>query len=182
MSYGIKKCNCEHWQQCPVCMPHRFDADGNLKPPEPTPLEAARAEAEKWKEEARRYAQNAEYWRPRCVSCGGALPATGKNNRTGECVCGEPTALKTVHRMDGPCYATEPVAWMIYTLNGKSVCITDNPEDFTDTHRALPLYTAPPQRKPLTDEEIQELSQHHKFDSRMVKFVRIIERAHGIGT
>jgi hypothetical protein len=38
----------------------------------------------------------------------------------------------------------------------------------------------PPQRKPLTEEEIQELSQQHKFDSRMEKFVRIIERAHGI--
>jgi len=39
---------------------------------------------------------------------------------------------------------------------------------------------APPQRKPLTEDEIQELSQQHKFDSRMEKFVRIIERAHGI--
>ena len=46
---------------------------------------------------------------------------------------------------------------------------------------SIPLYTAPPQRKPLTDAEIQELSQQHKFDSRMEKFVRVIERAHGIG-
>ena len=36
----------------------------------------------------------------------------------------------------------EPVAWMVYTLDGKSVCVTDNPADFTDQHRALPLYTA----------------------------------------
>ena len=36
----------------------------------------------------------------------------------------------------------EPVAWMVYTLDGKSVCVTDNPDDFTDQHRALPLYTA----------------------------------------
>lgn len=43
----------------------------------------------------------------------------------------------------------EPVAWMVYTLDGKSVCVTDNPADFTDQHKALPLYTAPPQRKPL---------------------------------
>ena len=34
-----------------------------------------------------------------------------------------------------------PVAWMIYTLDGKSVCVTDNPADFTPEHRALPLYT-----------------------------------------
>lgn len=37
-----KQCKCEHWQQCPICMPHRFDANGNLLPPEPTPLQAAR--------------------------------------------------------------------------------------------------------------------------------------------
>jgi hypothetical protein len=36
---------------------------------------------------------------------------------------------------------SKPVAWMIYTLDGKSVCVTDNPADFTDQHRALPLYT-----------------------------------------
>ncbi len=40
----MKRCKCEHWQQCPICMPHRFDAEGNLLPPEPPPLEAARAE------------------------------------------------------------------------------------------------------------------------------------------
>lgn len=38
----------------------------------------------------------------------------------------------------------EPVAWMVYTLDGKSVCVTDNPADFGEGHRALPLYTAPP--------------------------------------
>lgn len=37
----------------------------------------------------------------------------------------------------------EPVAWMVYTLDGKSVCVADNPADFTDEHRALPLYTKP---------------------------------------
>ena len=35
----------------------------------------------------------------------------------------------------------EPVAWMVYTLDGKSVCVTDNPADFTDQHKVLPLYT-----------------------------------------
>lgn len=48
----------------------------------------------------------------------------------------------------------EPVAWMVYTQDGKSVCVTDNPADFTDEHRALPLYTAPHhQWHGLTDEE-----------------------------
>ena len=42
----------------------------------------------------------------------------------------------------------EPIAWMVYTLDGKSVCVTDNPTDFTPEHRALPLYTSPPASKP----------------------------------
>lgn len=37
----------------------------------------------------------------------------------------------------------EPVAWMVYTLDGKSAFVTDNPKDFTQDHRALPLYTSP---------------------------------------
>ena len=41
----------------------------------------------------------------------------------------------------------EPVAWMVYTLDGKSVCVTDNPADFAEGHRALPLYTHPPRRE-----------------------------------
>ena len=51
----------------------------------------------------------------------------------------------------------EPVAWMVYTLDGQSVCVTDNPADFTDKHRALPLYTAPRQWVGLTDEEKYQL-------------------------
>ena len=41
----------------------------------------------------------------------------------------------------------EPVAWMVYTQDGKSVCVTDNPADFSEAHRALPLYTHPPRRE-----------------------------------
>ena len=55
-----------------------------------------------------------------------------------------------------PAQQQEPVAWMVYTLDGNSVCVTDNPADFTPDHRALPLYTSPPASKPwvgLTDEE-----------------------------
>lgn len=37
----------------------------------------------------------------------------------------------------------EPVAWMVYTIDGKSAFVTDNPKDFTQDHRALPLYTSP---------------------------------------
>ena len=58
----------------------------------------------------------------------------------------------------------EPVAWMVYTLDGQSVYVTDNPADFTDEHRVLPIYTAPPQRKPLTDEEITDAVREADLD------------------
>jgi hypothetical protein len=41
-----------------------------------------------------------------------------------------------------------------------------------------PLYTYPPQRKPLTEQEICENLGLGKVD---VEFVRMVERAHGIG-
>jgi len=40
----------------------------------------------------------------------------------------------------------EPVAWMVYTQDGKSVCVTDNPADFIEW-RSFPLYTHPPRRE-----------------------------------
>jgi hypothetical protein len=45
-----QRCKCEHWQDCPTCAPQRFDADGKRKPPEPTPLQACRAELESMRE------------------------------------------------------------------------------------------------------------------------------------
>jgi hypothetical protein len=72
----------------------------------------------------------------------------------------------------------EPVAWLDEEIN---CAYTPEELDGGTADGLVPLYTAPPQRKPLTEEEIQELSQQHKFDSRMEKFVRIIEQAHGIG-
>jgi hypothetical protein len=53
----------------------------------------------------------------------------------------------------------EPVAWMVYTEDGKSVCVTDSPADFTDEHKALPLYATPPRRewRGLTNEEIRRM-------------------------
>ena len=76
----------------------------------------------------------------------------------------------------------EPVAYIHrhgnhWEVTERYLCDDEKARGWTEE----PLYTHPPQRKPLTDEEIQELSQQHKFDSRMMKFVRIIERAHGIG-
>jgi hypothetical protein len=91
----------------------------------------------------------------------------------------------------------EPVAWMVYTLDGKSVCVTDNPADFTDEHRVLPLYTTPPPMKPLTEKEIlrvlrlappePSLWPHLKEEAvvgdvqrAVLAITRAVERAHGI--
>jgi hypothetical protein len=49
---------------------------------------------------------------------------------------------RAVNRMAQP--EQEPVAWMVYTQDGKSVYVTDNPTDIQEGQRALPLYTTPP--------------------------------------
>ena len=69
----------------------------------------------------------------------------------------------------------EPVAWMVYTQDGKSVCVTDNPADFTDEHRALPLFTAPPRRewRSLSEEEIDAIQWH----GSPFQFARAVEAA-----
>ena len=79
----------------------------------------------------------------------------------------------------------EPVAWMVYTLDGTAAWVTLNPADFTSEHRALPLYTAPPQRQLLTEEEIMQtwegVIKYAPGEVRLKDFARAIERAHGIG-
>jgi hypothetical protein len=74
----------------------------------------------------------------------------------------------------------EPVAWMVYTQDGKSVCVTDHPADFTDEHRALPLYAHPPRRewRGLTEEDIWTLAAN-SMDSVLgrLHFARAIEAA-----
>ena len=44
----------------------------------------------------------------------------------------------------------------------------------------IPLYTTPPQRKPLTDEEITEIFSTTKGLDFYLNFARAIEAAHGI--
>jgi hypothetical protein len=75
----------------------------------------------------------------------------------------------------------EPVAWMVYTQDGKSVCVTDNPADFIEW-RSFPLYTHPPRRtwRGLTEEEIDSVMPycHNEFDLAEFKdFARAIEAA-----
>jgi hypothetical protein len=93
----------------------------------------------------------------------------------------------------------KPVWWMLKTGHG-----TEFKEQLTDELRALtwkgkpmwvPLYTAPPQHKPLSLDELWRvftssgLSQFHqrdgvveyKYEKCIEEFARAIEAAHGIG-
>jgi hypothetical protein len=76
----------------------------------------------------------------------------------------------------------EPVAWMHVLADGYK-CVTGNPiQDWT------PLYTAPPQRKPLTEGAL--MGAYIDFDRTadtawsgveyLLRLCRTIERAHGI--
>ena len=69
----------------------------------------------------------------------------------------------------------EPVAWMVYTQDGKSVCVTDNPADFIEW-RSFPLFTHPPRRewRSLSEEEVDELQSGMQASH---KDVRAIEAA-----
>ncbi len=75
----------------------------------------------------------------------------------------------------------EPVASLMTNTQSGDVELAWNDDGFS---KALwyetELYTAPPQRKPLTDEEIASLISTSP-PSFAVEIVRIIERAHGIG-
>ena len=52
----------------------------------------------------------------------------------------------------------EPVAWMVYTMDGQSAYVTDNSTDIKSGQQALPLYTAPQRREwvGLTGPEVDE--------------------------
>ena len=54
--------------------------------------------------------------------------------------------LEALQHLLPPQPAQEPVAWMVYTQDGQSVYVTDNPTDIQEGQRALPLYITPPQR------------------------------------
>jgi hypothetical protein len=79
----------------------------------------------------------------------------------------------------------EPVAWVCYGAPGKRD-IDFEEADINGLPIGTSLYTAPPQRKPLTDEEIRAVS--HETVSNVTTseavmfraFARAIEAAHGI--
>ena len=84
----------------------------------------------------------------------------------------------------------EPVAW--YQKRGQEV-LTSHPACWgREDEPWTPLYTAPPQRKPLTEEEIVDAVREADLDwqkgwtldetqsNRFVTLARAVERAHGI--
>jgi len=73
----------------------------------------------------------------------------------------------------------EPVAWKVLEDTGVSYLSSEPPHPSV-VAACRPLYTAPPQRKPLTDEALMALVDATIKDGRC-EFARAIERAHGIG-
>ena len=71
----------------------------------------------------------------------------------------------------------EPVAWRFQSAVGGWAYGSEPP--LGSKYPAYPLYTAPPQRKPLTEEEIRQIALDTPIGG--TNFARAIERAHGIG-
>ena len=68
----------------------------------------------------------------------------------------------------------EPIAWMVYSLDGQSWGITDNPMSFSENQRALPLWAGPFEREwvGLTDAEVEAWRGNYDFfDSALVREV-----------
>ena len=120
-----------------------------------------------------------------------ALDALEHTNRTGDTqvlamYCEEAiTALRAA--LAEP--EQEPVAWAVYDiLHGGSKTLhwpeQHSPNGDPKQYKAVPLYTAPTPRKPLTEEEIALIvaecsASAYRHDD--FSFARAIERAHGIG-
>ena len=99
----------------------------------------------------------------------------------------------TDHHPDCRLAEQEPVAWVHIQGNYRVPRFWElNDDEIKRGWEQHPLYTTPPQRKPLTDEEITDavrdagLDWHYAWtlsddeSSRLTKFARAIEAAHGI--
>jgi hypothetical protein len=75
----------------------------------------------------------------------------------------------------------EPVAWM----STDKAWMWSNKDKIHDRWigNVIPLYTSPPQRKPLNEDEMLEVLKTFYFDGTVTfgTIVRAIEKAHGIG-
>ena len=81
----------------------------------------------------------------------------------------------------------EPVAWYFEARHidsawAAAVTLKHPGPEGKYMRKVTPLYTAPPQRKPLTEDEVEHLLSTHERNYDMVNFARAIERSHGIGS
>ena len=89
-----------------------------------------------------------------------------------------------------------PVAWCHLSYNDDGSSIPDSLQHCPDSYCTTPLYTAPPKRQPLTDEQIIEIVNSGAYVGMVFAdgakgialdkvtvcdFARAIESAHGIG-
>lgn len=159
--------------------------------PASTKARAALAEPDYWQEEARRYAGNADYWRKRYETL--AEPVQEPVASVTEC---EACFTPDVCQLRGTCdhYAAErlrvaapPQREPVHQWR-KQMCAAwyDGHPDHSDgggPYETRTLYTAPPQRKPLTREQAIAMwadKSDGPSNSEIVSFAHAIEAMHGI--
>jgi hypothetical protein len=97
-------------------------------------------------------------------------------------------AIAELHAAIAPQPEQEPLASLMTHIESGDVKLVWNDEAFDLTlWRETPLYTAPPQRKPLTEQEIERIAQsvrvdpiHAKKSTWHIRLIRAIEKAHVI--
>ena len=82
----------------------------------------------------------------------------------------ESSATETFNNAVSEALAAKPVAWKGKTYGNLH---------HVDCGNSIPLYTSPPKREPLSDDEICNL--YYNVNGAIHKFARAIEKAHGIG-
>ena len=77
----------------------------------------------------------------------------------------------------------EPVAWLLSSKNSIYTELIKTEPEGTDMYlyTVTPLYTAPPNQKPLGDDWIKNNIHFAHQDVSFTDLVRAVEKAHGIG-
>ena len=75
----------------------------------------------------------------------------------------------------------EPVAWTLL-LAGENAGIIGKAGETFESHpkyyKRVDVYTSPPKREPLTDEQMEQI--HQQYGGNIKKIMRAVEAAHGI--
>jgi hypothetical protein len=113
-----------------------------------------------------------------------ALGALENAEAEGNCEYGATAMLRTAIKTTEQ---HEPVAWITkWSCNGsRGTVLGYKKERHHGDVEHIPLYTTPPQRQPLTEEEIDAIGSkwvgYPSYDDEFRWFAREIERKHGIG-